>query len=116
MRGVSIDMEKEMDLIEKKLDDADVETRWRYEYIDEKCYELEDEQLEVEKTIVELEVDLEVATILEDKEEIENLTQDIKKNKEYLDHIYKKNEVLEDLFDEALISLLEGDVMSYGQI
>jgi hypothetical protein len=94
------------DIFQKRLDEVDAEVKWRYDYINDKCCSIEDEELEVAKTIVELEVDLEVARILKNEEELKSLIKDITRNKKYLENLYEKSEVYEDLFDEVFSQVM----------
>ena len=103
-------MKKEMGIIEQKLQDCDVETIWRFNYLDDQCCACEDDQLEVGRKIEETKVEIEVLKRMDEDEndmEIKNLEEELDDLFVEKDRLYEREDILEDLWEEMLIEILK---------
>ena len=99
-----------MGIIEQKLQDCDVEAIWRFNYLDDQCCQVEDEQLEVGKKIEETKVEIEVLKRMDEDEndmEIKNLEEELDDLFVEKDRLYEREDILEDLWEEMLIEILK---------
>lgn len=96
----------EENVIEKKLGECNIEVQYRFNYIDNQCCEVEDEQLEIIQEIEELNVELEIAKRMSNDEEAKQIEQAIKEDGSYLEYLYEREEILEDLWEEELSKIL----------
>lgn len=98
------------DLFQKKLADCDAEIIWRYNYIDDQCCEVEDEQLEVGKEIEELKVEIEILKRMgEDKNdmEIKELEDELDDLFIEKDRLWQREEILEDMWEDEFVKILK---------
>lgn len=84
----------------------DFEDNFRYHYIDEKLRECFDKIVDVEEAIMGAEIELEIATKLNDLEGIKEINEDIDKLKEILHQLEEREEILEDMFEIEIIKEL----------
>lgn len=94
-----------MDFNEDMFKYAEFENRVRYNHLDEKLCDLDDElkQLEIDRLCTEL--DIEIAEVLEN--DTEELCSELAEIEEEIDRLEVEYEVVMDFFDKELIEMLE---------
>lgn len=100
-------MNKNINIFEQKLEECDYDIQCKYNYIDNQCCECEDEELEIVKEIAELEVELSIAKRLGRMDEVKEIENDIKEDKEYLNYLEDREDILEDLWEEMYFDILK---------
>lgn len=100
-------MKKDIGIIEQKLQDADVESIWRFNYLNDQCCQVEDEQLEVGRKIEEIKVEIEVSKRIDEDMEVTNLEEELDELLEEKDRLYEREDVLEDLWEQMVVEILK---------
>lgn len=95
------------DIFEKKLEQCDVEYKWQYEYLDSQICDIEDEELQIAEQIEELKVERKICEKMGENDEAKEIENDIKENEEYLEYLYRKEDVMEDLWEDMICNILK---------